>query len=217
MIDLDGQDWYQWKDDKGSQAVTWREGDAKSLNLNGQSYSNIGTSYTQDIGNNTSITYNQNEAVSMTEKVLGTGDFSSQMKSDGSKKEGEEGNCFYQSGKMAEKSGAQSLSGDANGINDSKGGVDYLNSQVDQGKSARVQVDRTEDGKGDHWVAISSRTTDLKTQEITKFGFFDPGAIQKGKGTNNSFNVGKDNSMTGKPAYNQNYNYRVVQVRKNKE
>ena len=208
-IDPDGRDWYISTD--GS-ATMWRKG---SADIDG--YKNIGTTYTQNIGDGVSIKFDQNDPVEMTEKVLESGDFSSQMKADGSgKKDGDEGNCFYQSGKMVEKSGAQSLGSDANGIKDSKSGVDYLNSQVDQGKSARAQVDRTGDGNGDHWVAISSRTTNLKTQEVTKFGFFDPGAVQKGKGTNNSFNVGSDNSMTGKPAYNQNYNYRVVQVRRNK-
>jgi len=208
VTDPTGMDWYE--DEKGN--TMWQKGSAEV-----EGYKNIGTTYTQNIGDGVSIKFDQNEPVEMTEKVLETGDFSSQMKADGSgKKDGDEGNCFNQSGKMVEKSGTQSLGGDANGIKDSKSGVDYLNTQVDQGKSARVQVDRTGDGNGDHWVAISSRTTNLKTQEVTKFGFFDPGASQKGKGTNNSFNVGTDNSMTGKPTYNQNYNYRVVQVRKNK-
>lgn len=213
VIDPDGNDWYQTNDGK---ATKWVKG---SDDIEG--YKNLGSTYTQNIGDGMSIKYDQNNPVELTEKVLETGDFSSQRKADGSGKEGDEGSCFYQSGKMVEKSGAQSLGGDNNGEKDSQKGVDYLNSQVDQGKSARVQVDRFKDGevgdgKGDHWVAISSRTTDLKTQKVTKFGFFDPGAAQQGKGTDNYFNVGTDYSMNGKPSYNRTFNYHVVQVRKNK-
>lgn len=49
-------------------------------------------------------------------------------------------------------------------------GVKYIDSQIDNGLSIRVQVDRNGDNHGDHWVAISSRTTNLKTNKKT-YGF----------------------------------------------
>jgi hypothetical protein len=181
----------------------------------GVTYNNIGENSTQQIGN-TSTTYHQNEAISMTESVLSPNDFESQMKADGSGlKSIPDGNCFNQAGKMVKNSGTTSQESPTYGISNMEKGIEYLNSQIDKGYSARVRVDRTNDGNGDHWVAISSRTTDLKTNEVTSFGFYDPATRHSSKGTNNSFNV-MNNTMTGKPSYNTNYTYKVVQIRRNK-
>jgi hypothetical protein len=115
---------------------------------------------------------------------------------------------------MVKKSGAESLPGDANKADD---GIKYMDKQIDKGNSARVYVDRNNDGKGDHWVAISSRTTDLKTNQKS-YGFFDPAATYSNKGgVNNTFNV-VDGKLTGTAnAYqSRKVTYEVVQVRKNK-
>jgi RHS repeat-associated protein len=207
-FDPDGMDWYTSTDSK---TVYWQKGNA---NIDGYTHSET---YTQRIDDHTTIEYNQNTPVTMTETVLQSKDFSSQMKADGSgKKEGEEGNCFYQSGKMVEKSGTKSLDSPANGITDPKNEFNYIEYQASQGKSTRLQVDKNGDGKGDHWVSTSSVKTDLQTNTVSSVGFFDPATRFPDKGTNNSFNVGKDNSLTGIPSYNRKYRYHVVQTRKNK-
>jgi hypothetical protein len=209
-IDPDGRDWYQ---SSNGNSVIWQKG---SDGMEG--YKDIGTSWNQKIDDKTTITWDNNDkAVSMTETVLKPEDFSSQMKSDGSgKKDGEDGNCFVESGKMVAKSGAKSEASPKKGIEDPKKELDYIASQSDQGKSTRIQVDRDGDGKGDHWVASSSVTTDLKTNTVTAVGYFDPATRHPKEGTNNSFNVGNNKSLSGKPSYSKKYTYTVVQVRKNK-
>lgn len=117
---------------------------------------------------------------------------------------------------MVSNSGASSTIGTSNNISNFDGMVSYLDSQVDQGYSARVHVDRTTDGVGDHWVAISSRTTNLRTGATSAFGFFDPGTRHSDKGTHKSnvFRV-----ASGKLSGTTNYNgktYTVTAVRKNK-
>jgi len=208
-FDPDGMDWYTSTDGK---TTYWQDGNKKV-----EGYTNRET-YTQKIDDNTTITFNQDKPTTMSETVLNPEDFSSQMKSDGSgKKDGEAGNCFVQSEKMVEKSGAKSEDSPKKGIKDSKKELDYISSQADLGKSTRVQVDRDGDGKGDHWVASASVTTDLKTNSVTSVGYFDPATSHREKGTKNSFSVGRNKSLSGKPTYRPKYTYNVVQVRKYKK
>lgn len=129
-------------------------------------------------------------------------------------KEGEEGNCFYQAGVMVAASGATSLDGATNNTTGDK--VEYLDSQVDQGYSARAHVDRDADGTGDHWVAISSRTTNLRTQTTTSFGFYDPGTINTASGIHNSNILSVSNGILSGPTYYSGKTYTVTSVRKNK-
>jgi RHS repeat-associated protein len=141
LIDPDGRDWYQ--SSEKDKAVMWQKGSAAV-----EGYKNIGATYTQSIGDKTTITYNQNKAVSMTETVLGESDFKSQMtgnvlpngkfekkpEKDGKK----EGDCIYQSGEMVKVSGTNS------GVNDGKDsqrGESYINSEIDAGHSTCVNVD----------------------------------------------------------------------------
>jgi hypothetical protein len=72
------------------------------------------------------------------------------------------------------------------------------------------------DNSGDHWVAISSRTTDVKTQTTKSFGFYDPGTIRPDAGTHssNKLKVNSNGSMSGTTNYNGK-KYVVVNVRKN--
>jgi len=210
-VDPTGEDWYQ---DSETGSVCWQKGNAATIDVDGATYNNIGETYTAHQGN-TSITYEQNEAVSMTERVLNPNDFESQMKSDGSgKKDGDAGNCFVQAGKMVAKSGATSQDFPSYNINDKEDAFNYINSQIDNGVSLRAQVDRSGDGNGDHWVALSSRTTNLRTGEVS-FGFYDPATRHSSKGINNTFNV-SDFNLTGNPSYKPSLFYEVVNVRKNK-
>jgi len=207
-IDPDGRDWYE--DKEGN--VMWRKG-SKEI----EGYSNMGESYTYN-GNGFSIAYNQNQAVEMTENVLQPGDWTSQRKADGTgNKDGDEGNCFYQSGAMVSASGTQSLLGDHNDINNMEEGLSYLNTQINQGYSARVHVDRDGDNSGDHWIAISSRTTDLKSNSTKSFGFYDPGTRIKSSGTHssNSLKVGTE-SVSGTTRYSGK-TYKIIAVRENEK
>jgi hypothetical protein len=222
MIDPDGRDWYQAVDDEGNivqgGAVMWREG---SDAIDG--YSNIGANYTIDLGDGVSMTYNQNTPESLTETVLNEGDWETQRELTydnkgnitGSKnKAGDEGNCFYQAGQMVSNSGATSLGGTANNINTTDDQTNYMNAQVGTGNSVRVHVDYNGDGIGDHWVAISSRTSNL-TNNSSTYTFYDPGTVWQASGTHNSniFNV-NNGSISGTTFYNGN-TYTVVAVRRN--
>ncbi len=207
MID----DWYQ---NEAGTAVFWREGNATTIDINGETYHNIGETYscTQD---NVTYSYNQNDLVSITEHVLQPSDYESQMQPDGSgKKPMPDGNCFVQSGKMVAKSGTTSFDNPSQNISNIQEGIEYINNQIDKGYSVRVHVDRTADGIGDHWVAISSRTINLQTGEIS-FGFYDPATRFSSKGTNNNFLM-QNNTLFGSPSYNTKINYNVVNVRRNK-
>jgi len=212
MIDPDGKDWYSSID---GQAIIWRKGNSVIDN-----YKNIGAIYTLNIENGVSITYNQNEATTLTESVLSPKDFLTQMsdKFDKNgipiKKEGKAGDCFYQAGEMVKKSRAESLLGAANKADDD---INYVDQEIDNGYSTRVNVDRNADGNGDHWVAISSRITDLKTNH-KNYGFIDPAATDANKGgINNKFNIVNGKlSGTANAYQNRKVNYIVVQVRKNK-
>jgi hypothetical protein len=215
FTDPTGMDWYQ--DEKGN--TMWREGSAE---IDG--YKNVGTTYTQTLGDGTTVKWDQNQQVEMTETVLDANDFESQMtgkvvNGKFEKKAGDEGNCKVQSDKMVKHSGTVPLPGEAN---NKKGedGIDYLNSQINQGHSVEVQVDASYDGnldgQGDHWVAISSRTTDLTTQKATLFGFADPAGRNAREGMGTSFNVGTSQKLAGNPRYNLKTKYIVVNVRKNK-
>jgi RHS repeat-associated protein len=206
ITDPTGKDWYKGND--GS--VMWRKG-SEAI----EGYQNLGASFTQNFGTH-SIRYNQNESVQITENVLSPDNFSSQMKADGSgTKDGDDGNCFVQSGRMVASSGAVSEDSPEKGLTGTAGNA-YLDSEINKGNSARVEVDRTGDGRGDHWVAISSRTTDIKTQKAVSYGFYDPGTRHNSKGTAGSFTVSGTTSLSGSAPY-KNTKYNVVQVRQNKK
>ena len=143
LIDIDGKDWYSRTDENGAVIYQHFEGSDEI-----EGWTNIGANHTVTCGN---ITYNyeQNEMVSMTESVLNENDWSSQMaNADGKKKSGQEGNCFYQAGKMVERSGATSLGSTEYNVLKEKEKLDnrkmqsYIDSQIDCGYSVRVHVDR---------------------------------------------------------------------------
>ena len=118
FVDVDGRDWYSYQTPEGATIYEWYDGSEER-----EGYTNEEATHTITNGNCT-YTFEQNEMVSMTENVLTEDDWSSQMKynSEGKvvKKNGEEGNCFYQAGKMVSRSRATSLSGTANDIKGNK-------------------------------------------------------------------------------------------------
>jgi hypothetical protein len=121
---------------------------------------------------------------------------------------------------MVKRSGATSLGGTANNISGYKEMQTYMDDQIDAGHSVRVQVDRQSgkkrfDGEGDHWVAISSRTIDFRTNEVS-YNYFDPGTYHKEKGTQSGHRFQLRNKIWTAPAYND-MRYNMVNVRRNKK
>ncbi len=221
MIDPTGMDWYQAVDEEGNVTSTkWREGSEEI-----EGYENIGANYTMDLGNGVTIAFNQSEAVSMTETALNEDDWETQREpvydDDGNyvtsqNKPGQEGNCFYQAGQMVSNSGATSIDSylGNNNITGTDDQINYINAQVSNGNSVRVHVDYNGDGVGDHWVSISSTTTNLQTNNSTH-NFYDPGTVwqQSGTSNNNTFNV-NNGSISGTTEYSGS-NYTIVAVRRN--
>ena len=89
-----------------------------------------------------------------------------------------------------------------------------MDSQIDQSKSLRVNVDRDGNGTGDHWVIISSRTTNIKTQ-TTKYGFYDPGALSSKGGTHPSNSLSLKSGLLSGTTYYSKKTYTVIAIRKN--
>ena len=214
-FDPDGMDWYQQNSVNGGITYQYFEGSEEI-----EGWTNIGAYHSITIGNIT-YDYEQDKIISMTEVVLEEDDWRSQMaNAKGVKKTGEEGNCFYQAGKMVEQSGATSLVGTANNISGYKEMQAYMDNQIDAGYSVRVQVDRKSrsrdfDGRGDHWVAISSRTIDFRTNEVL-YNYYDPGTYHKEKGTQSGHRFQLRNKIWTAPAYND-MRYNMVNVRRNKK
>ncbi len=224
LTDPTGMDWYQ--DEKGN--TMWKKGSDEI-----EGYKNIGENYSYRQGDVT-YSYQQSELATLEEHVLEPGDWktSQTTNADGSKKQ-----CYTSAKEMVSASGAETLGGQVNGIltgtesktkeghkvtatEDAKKGVDYVNSQVDQGKSVAVGVDYAY-GKGindkstDHWVAISSRVTDLKSGTVS-FNFYDPGTSRAAHGRSGNFSVNSKGLMAGAGKISGSPGYTVTQVRKNK-
>jgi len=186
FIDPDGMDWYEANDKKG---IKWVEGSGEV-----KGYTRKTETFTVpfQVDNNITLTYNptQFDPLTLTENVLFPSDWKSQMADNQSNvKDGDEGNCYYQSGEMVKETGAESLGNKPeNNISDTKEMAKYFESQIDQGKSTRIHVDYNDDNAGDHWIALSSRITDLKTNQ-TSFGFYDPGTFYDTKGTTLRINL----------------------------
>ncbi len=221
-VDPDGMDWYSYTQD-GVTYWHWQEGSASVIMVEDKMYANQGETYTQDLGDGKTLTWNQQEATSFDEKVLDKDDWESQRdpiyNDDGvvvgsRNKAGEEGNCFYQAGQMVSNSGATSLGGTANNEDDYNAMIRYMNSQIDQGKAVRVHVDYNNDGVGDHWVTISSRSTNIQANTST-YNFYDPGTWRKTAGTHNTnvFNIGTT-SLSGTTNYSGR-TYNITAVRRN--
>ncbi len=210
-----GKDWFEDKDGN----VMWQKG---SDDVGG--YTNLGTEYTHTLKDGTTIKYEQNEAVEMTEKVLTSDDWETQREPvyndegvmiGSQNKAGEEGNCFYQAGQMVSNSGATSLGGTANNISNINSGVEDISNQANQGNSVRVHVDYNKDGTGDHWISVSSVTTNLVNQTTTSINFYDPGTVHQSSGTHssNTLTVGTG-TLSGTTFYSGNV-YNATAIRRN--
>ncbi len=134
------------------------------------------------------------------------------------------GDCFQHSSTMISARGAEYLV--ATHHNEPAANVvSYIDTQVNQGWSVRVHVDRidaatgTSEGSntGVHWVAISSRTTNLRTGQTTSFRFFEHGTkwLESGTSLNNRLNF-RQGSLIGPTEYSDDFTYKVISVRRNR-
>ena len=64
-IDPDGQDWFSYTNEDDVETVIWVEGDTETVEIDGITYNNIGTSYSQTLEDGTVIHYEQNEIINI--------------------------------------------------------------------------------------------------------------------------------------------------------
>ncbi|QDH80580.1 RHS repeat-associated core domain-containing protein [Echinicola soli] len=62
-VDPDGRDWYRYTDDDGNESVIWREGDDQTIEINGETYNNIGALYALSLTDGSVVVYHQNEVL----------------------------------------------------------------------------------------------------------------------------------------------------------
>ncbi len=60
-VDPDGRDWYRYSDDDGNESVIWREGNDQTIDIDGQTYNNIGAAFATQAADGSLVIYNQNE------------------------------------------------------------------------------------------------------------------------------------------------------------
>lgn len=209
LIDPDGMDWYQYTGEDGKKAIIWQEGNAKSIELNGQSYNNIGETYTTQVDKNTSITYTQNEVTSITTNTMNESDWVSQyskpmwgttpadkacnkacdamLANEGTKSSGME---------VVVNNAGNGRAGIAN--NKASNAIDNMSAAIDLGKPTKVNIDRkpgssSADGMGDHFIVVQGKTETVNNGQVssTVFNYFDPGTryISKGTSPNNTLTI----------------------------
>ena len=219
-FDPDGMDWYTSTDGK---TVYWQEGNKKV-----DGYTNSET-YTKKIDDNTTITYTQNEATSITFTGIDNSDYVSQTGKTG---------CKVASDKMLANDGVNSkgkrinvANADANGVattpsKNADKGIKAVDNALENGHPIEVGVDYSPvqlhnkksdggDGMTDHFIVISSKTETLNNGQVTSsnYNFFDP--RKNAYGTNMLNILTRQNNML-KGAYHQpdrQINYTVTTVR----
>ena len=207
-IDPDGRDWYESE----SGAIIWQKGDAKNLEINGEKFNNIGTTYTYNIGNGVSIGYTQNEATSVTTNTMSKDQWISQFsKSDWGGTPANQA-CNKASDAMLAKNGNSSNgmtiivndggNGRAGSANSgAEGAIKKMSAALDSGKPTKVNVDfrpgtGSGDKMGDHFVVVQGKTEQLQNGRVTSttFNYFDPGTSHLSKGTSSSNTLGVQNN-----------------------
>lgn len=191
---LVGMDWYEFTDSKGNKSVLWKNGNAKTIDVDGTTYQNIGTTYTSNIGDGVSITYTQNEATSIPTTTMEPEQWVSQFsKSDWNGTPAKKA-CNKACDAMLKNTGNEP-NGEINQIVQQKGDGLAGNATLDAGnaikamstslefnKPTKVTVDfrkssSSADKMGDHFVVVMGKTEQLKDGRVvsTTFQYFDPG------------------------------------------
>ncbi len=232
MIDPTGMDWYQAVNEKGEVieggAVKWQEGSDAI-----EGYSNIGTSYSYRNGNVT-YTYDQSDLSTIEEHVLDAEDWVSD-RPDGTKTM----QCFDAASQMvgnsdvtpganteenrivlASESANEGGGYTVNSTGNTNTGETYLDSQIENGNSVLLGVNYKQgsvnsDNITDHWVALSSRITNVSTGSKS-YTFYDPGTQYRARGTSSSNVLRRQSSglFSGTTNYNGT-TYKLSQIRRN--
>jgi len=207
-IDPDGRDWYQAE----SGAVIWQKGDDSGVEINGEKFNNIGTTYSQNIGNGVTIGYTQNEATSMTTNTMSSDQWVPQYsKSDWGGTPANQA-CNKACDAMLANNGNSSngmtiivndggngRAGSANG--GAANAISKMSAALDLGNPTKVNIDfRAGTGSGDkmedHFVVVQGKTEQLQNGRVTStaFHYFDPGTSHRSKGTSSSNTLGFQNN-----------------------
>ncbi|VBB45388.1 conserved exported hypothetical protein [uncultured Paludibacter sp.] len=231
-VDLNGMDWYEFENKDGIKSVIWQEGNAETIDINGQTYNDIGENYTRQINAYTSITYTQNEVTSMTYTGINEDNFVAQGTGTG---------CKIASDQMLANEGVNSrgerinvVNADANGVATAANanaarGIDAVDKALENGNPIEVGVDYKSkqvnnippngDGMTDHFIVISSKTETLSNGQVTSktYNFFDPRSRQYGTDATNILRV-NNNKMTGyyRSGSSMNKPYTVTTIRKSR-
>ncbi len=228
LVDPDGRDWYESE----SGAVLWQKGDASNIEINGEKFNNIGTTYTQNIGNGVSIGYTQNEATSITFEAMNESQFTAQVTGTGCKIACE--NMLEKTGNRLSGARIDMVNSDANGVattptKQANKGMNLLNAQLENGNPVIVGVDYKAkqvnnippngDGMTDHFVVIGSKTETLSEGQVTgtSYRFFDPRSSRNGASSINTMSFNSGGRLSG--SYNHsdgNYRYTVTTIRGNR-
>jgi len=201
-FDPDGMDWYTSTDGK---TTYWQKGSEEI-----EGYKNIGTSYTQKINDNTSITWdNDNKATSTTTNTMTSDEWVSQYSKPMWGDTPADKACNKASDAMLANEGVKSSgmevvvnnagngrAGTAN--NKASDAIDNMSTTLDLGKPTKVNVDRkpgssSADKMGDHFIVVEGKTETLNSGQVTSttFNYFDPGThyISKGTSPSNTLNI----------------------------
>ena len=209
MVDPDGMNWYKYTGEDGKEAIIWQEGNAKSIELDGQSYSDIGETYTQQVDKNTSITYTQNEVTSITTNTMNKDEWVSQFskpywgetpasKACNKACDAMLANEDVKSAGMVivVNNGGDGRAGTANG--NATNATNKMSTALDFGVPTKVNVDyraksSSGDGMGDHFIVVQGKTEIINNGQVTgtTFNFYDPGTNYQNKGTssNNTLSI----------------------------
>jgi len=232
LVDPNGMDWYDFTDENGNYYQLWREGNAATIVVNGDTYQNIGPTNTIRINKNVEMTYTQNELTSMTYIGIESDNWESQI-TNGI-------NCYQACSEMLKNEGVQTA-GRANEIlvtglgengragnptSNAQNGFNAIDNALEQGDPIIVGVDYQNgspnaDKMTDHFIVVSSKTETLDKGKVssTTYNYFDPRTSDPDLGTSptNKLTI-QNNKMVGTYNYykgNQILNYTVTTVRTN--
>ena len=225
LIDPDGMDddWYQ--NSKGH--TFWQEGNAPTVNRDGETYNNIGSTYSYKVSNNQTNNYNQNDLESI-DYTTGA-EFQAQSTGTG---------CKIAADNMTRSSGANPSSGrageilmanhNANGVvttptANGAEGVERIKLSIMNGNAITAGVDYKSqqqhnfapngDGMTDHFISVVGMNYNLKTGNTT-FQFYDPGSSRNGNNSANTMSL-QGGFLQGNLSFGKQPTFKVTSVRKN--
>ena len=222
-IDPDGMDWYTSIDGK---TTYWQAGNKKV-----DGYTNSETN-TQQIDDNTTITYTQDKATSTTTNTMTPDEWVSQYSKPMWGNTPADKACNKACDAMLANEGVKSSgmvvivnnagngrAGTAN--NNASDAIDNMSTALDLGKPTKVNVDyknggkNSADGMGDHFVVVPGKTETLNNGQVmsTSFHYFNPGAhdVNAGTSPNNTINI-MNRTLVG-PKANNGVNIVVTSIR----